>query len=373
MKFSSLQENLSQGLQVVSRAAPVKGQFPALSNVYISAEEGRVKLAATDLATTIITYVGASIEITGATTVPAKLLKDFVGSLMPGALDIHLEEEIVHVLSESTKSKFTSIPADDYPKLPEFSAENGLFEIDPQIFTEAIKVVAFASGTDASRPIFAGTLLSQKGNCITMASTDGYRLSEKTLEVTAQDQDKETKVVIPTKALLEIARIFAKSEQPIQIALSEDENQIIFLAEDTYVSTRIIDGEYPPYQQIIPTETTLTAKFSTEDFLNAVRLTSIFATVDDSGGAIKIVVDPDEQQIKVKSLGEETGEHESALPAEINGDLTEIAFNVKYVLDYLSNIKGEETILETSGPVSPCIFRNPKHNAYLHIIMPVQL
>jgi DNA polymerase III subunit beta len=373
MKFSSLQENLSSGLQIVLRAVPTKPQLPVLANVYISTEDGRIKLAATDLATTIITFVGASIETTGATTVPAKLLKDFVGNLIPGALNIHLEEEIMHVLSETTKSKFSSIASDDYPELPEFALETPLIEIDPKVLTDTIKSVAFSSGTDTSRPVFAGTLLHQQGTKLTIAATDGYRLSEKVLEIAAGNQEQETKAIIPTKALLEIARIFAKTEEPIKIALSEDENQVIFLAEDTYVSTRIIDGEYPPYQQIVPTETTLSAKFSAEEFLNAVRLTSIFASIDDSGGAIKIIIDPDNQHIKVKSLGEETGEHESTLPAEISGDLTEIAFNVKYVLDFLSNIKGPEVIMETNGTTSPCIFKSTAHENYVHIIMPVQL
>lgn len=371
MKFSSLQENLLVGLSTVSRAVPVKGPLPVLHNVYISTEEGRVKLAATDMATTIMTYVGASIETKGATTVPAKMLKDFVNNLTPGQLEIQLIEDIFHIKSPMSTSKFNSIHADDFPELPEAILEDHLLEIEASTFVDTVNSVAFASGTDSSRPVFTGTLLKYSEGILTIASTDGYRLSEKKLPIEAQQE--EFSAVIPTKTMLEVARIYAKSTEPIKFSISEGDNQVIFLSGDTYVSTRIIDGEYPPYEQIIPKESVLTATFSSEDFLNAIRLTSVFATAGDGGGAIKLVFDPEEQHIKVLSLGEETGEHESIVPAKIEGDLTEIAFQVKYLLDYLNNIKGSETRVESNGTVSPCVFKTKEHEGLIHIIMPVQI
>lgn len=371
MKFSSLQENLSEGLQIVSRAVPNKGTLPVLSNVYISTENGRIKLAATDLATTIMTYVGGSIDRNGAVTVPAKLLKDFVGNLSPGALDVLLEEDIFHVQCANSKSRFNIISADDFPELPEAKIDDQIVELDAQLFQTIISNVSFASGTDTSRPIFSGTLIKHEDGKLTVASTDGYRLSEKILNF--PEAKRNFSAVIPTKTLLEVARIFSKSEEPIKFALSEDENQVIFLSSDTYVSTRIIDGDYPPYKQIIPTDTSIKATLNAQDFIEAVKLTSVFAISGDSGNAVKLVFDPEEMHVKVVSLAEEAGEHESTVPAEVEGTLTEVAFNVKYLLDFLNNIKGSEITIETNSSTSPCIFRSKEHPDLIHIIMPIQI
>ncbi|MBN1162896.1 DNA polymerase III subunit beta [Patescibacteria group bacterium] len=371
MKFSSLQENLAEGLQIVSRAVPTKGSLPILSNVYISTESGRIKLAATDLATTIMTYVGASIDKKGEATVPAKLLKDFISNLSPGTVDILLEDDTFHVHATKSKSKFNSTHAEDFPELPEPSITNHILELDTKPFHEAISAVAFSSGNDTGRPILTGTLVKSENGEITIAATDGYRLSEKILKVNTDQQDFTA--VIPTKTLTEVSRIFSKEENPIKFTLSEDDNQVIFLSGDTYVSTRIIDGQYPPYKQIIPPDTSIKASFSTEEFIEAVKLTSVFASSGDSGNAVKLILDPTKQHIKITSLSEEMGEHESTIPANVEGEPTEIAFNVKYLLDFLNNIKGSEIYLETNGSISPCIFRTKEHENYRHIIMPLQI
>ena len=371
MKFSSLQENLAEGLQIVSRAVPTKGPLPVLSNILISTEGGRIKLAATDLATTVTTYIGASVEKKGAITVPAKLLKDFITNLSPGTINVHLDDDIFHVTCNNSKSKFNSINAEDFPELPETAIDDPLVELDPKIFQEIINLVAFASGRDDSRPILAGVYISHQGDTTTIASMDGYRLSEKTLKL--KGVKKDFTAVIPTKTLLEVARIFSKTEETIKFTLSENENQAMFSANDTLVSTRLLDGQYPPYQQVIPQNTTLEATFNTQEFMEAVRLTSVFVTSGETKNAIKLVMDPDEEVIRVISLAEETGEHESRIPAEINGDLTEIAFNVKYLLDMLNNVKGEKMTLRTNGTTSPCIFESDSQKDYIHIIMPIQI
>jgi DNA polymerase-3 subunit beta len=370
MKFSSLQENLAEGLQMVFRAVPNKGPLPVLSNVYISTEGGRLKLAATDLATTIMTYVGASVEDNGATTVPAKLLRDFVNNLSPGTVDAHLKDDIFHIQSPASKSKFNSINAADFPELPEPKIEEHLLEFDPKFLQEIMSLVGFASGTDTSRPIFCGTLLKYEDDKLTIASTDGYRLSEKVVGI------KSTKdsfsAVIPTKTLQEVVRIFSKAPTNIRFAFSEDENQVMFLSGDTFVSTRILDGQYPPYKQIVPTDTNLSATFPLEPFLEAVRLTSVFAA-SEGNNAIKIVVDPEKECIRVVSLVEEIGAHESEIPAQVEGPLTEIAFNVRYLLDFLNNIKGETLTLKTSGNIAPCVFETDTQENFIHIIMPIQI
>jgi len=367
MKLSCLQENLAKALGIVTRAVPVKGPLPILSNVLVATENGRIKLAATDLETTIVTYTGGSIEDEGAITVPAKLLKEFVTNLSPSTLAVHLANDILHVTSDKTKSKFNGITAKDYPELPKFSHE-GSIEIDPKVFSHAISVVAFASGNDESRPVFTGVYLDVKDGKITIAATDGFRLSEKVIEV--KGQKKDFSVIIPAKTLLEVSRIFSNSEEPIKFGLSEKENMAVFSSGDTFIATRVLDGQYPDYKRIIPTETSLAVNFPSADFLEAVKLTNIFAK--EGAGPIKLVFDP-EGKIKISSLSGETGEHESNIDAEVEGQLTEVAFSSKYLLDFLNNVKSEKMHFHTNGSLTPCILKSEDHGDFIHIIMPVQI
>jgi len=368
MKFSCLQENLSKGLQTVMHAVPAKSSLPILSNVLIATENGRIKLSATNLETAITTYVGASIEEEGSTTIPARLLKDFITTLPPGTINAQVKDEILAINSKTTKSKFNGSSSHDFPELPSFPKKTKTLEIDPATLNDAISLVAFASGTDTSRPIFTGIYLSFSKNKLTMASTDGFRLSEKLLNIKGNVEDFS--VVIPSKTLLEVAKIFAASQEPIEFALNQSENLALFRAEDTLIATRILDGEYPDYKKIIPTEHVVKVEFNSLEFTEAVRLTDIFAK--EGNNTIKIRFDP-EGKIRITSLSEETGQHESNLPAEVEGELVEIAFNSKYLLDFLNNVKSEKLDFESNGNVSPCVFKTDTLKDFIHIIMPMQI
>ncbi len=368
MKFSILQENLEKALQIVSKAVPVKGSLPILTNILFSTEDGKLKLSATNLETAITTYVPCSIQQEGSITIPAKLIREFVGNLPDGTINATLEGHILSLASNKTKSKFNGMGAEDYPELPVFPTKGNLVELDPKVLSDTISFVAFAAGTDDSRPIFSGIYLNCDGKILTIAATDGFRLSEKIL--TLKKEVESFSAVIPAKTLLEVSRVFSSSAEPVLFALNENENLALFRSEDTTIATRILDGEYPNYKKIIPQDKVITANFTTGEFLEAVKLTNVFAKEGDN--AIKVRFDPD-GQIKVTSLAEEAGEHTSQLDAQIDGELMEIAFNSKYLLDYLNNIKTEQINFFTNGNVSPCLFRSDIHENFIHIIMPMQI
>lgn len=368
MKFSCLQENLSKGLQIVSRAVSPKAPMPVLANIFLAVEDGRIKLAATNLETSIVTYIGASIQEEGALTVPARLLKDFVVNLPEGTISIHSEHDTLHVKSDKTKSKFNGINAREFPELPTMDFETNYFELDPQIFSITTGLIAFAAGTDDSRPVFTGVYLSLSGNDLTIASTDGFRLSERVIKITGEVKDFTA--VVPAKTLMEISKIFSTSEQNVKLSLNENGNMLLFQSEDTYVSSIVLNGQYPDYKRIIPKEYVMDANFSAHDFVEALKLTNIFAKEGDS--TIKVRFDP-EGKIKINSMAEESGEHESEIAAEIEGELLDIAFNSKYLLDYFNNIKTERITMKTSGNVSPCLFLSEEHTEFIHIIMPKQI
>lgn len=368
MKFSCLQENLSKGLQTVMHAVPAKSSLPILSNVLISTEGGRLKISATNLETAITTFSGASIEEEGSTTIPARLLKDFITTLPPGSISVQVKDEILAISSKTTKSKFNGSSAKDFPELPSFPKKIKTLEINPTVLNDAISVVAFAAGTDTSRPIFTGIYLNFSKNKLTMTATDGFRLSEKLLDIKGNVEDFS--VVIPAKTVVEVAKIFASSQEPIEFALNQDENLALFRAEDTLIATRILDGAYPDYKKIIPTEHVVKVQFNTLEFTEAVRLTDIFAK--EGNNTIKVRFDP-EGKIKITSLSEETGQHESNLLAEVEGELLEIAFNSKYLLDFLNNVKSEKIDFSSNGNIAPCMFIPDSQKNFIHIIMPMQI
>lgn len=368
MKFSCLQENLSRGLQTVMHAVPAKSSLPILSNVLIETEKGRLKLSATNLETAITTYVGGSIEEEGSITVPARLLKDFISNLPPGTINAQVKDEIFVISSKTTKSKLNGSNPKDFPELPEFPKKAKNLSIDPGLLNEVIGVVAFASGIDTSRPIFTGIYMDYSKEKLVVTATDGFRLSEKTIKMKGDVED--FRVVIPAKTLVEVAKTFSASSEPVEFALDQSENLALFKSEDTLIATRILDGDYPDYKKIIPSEHIVKATFETSEFSEAVKLTDIFAKEGNS--TIKIRFDP-EGKIKITSLSEETGQHESNIPAEIEGELIEIAFNSKYLLDFLNNVKSEKIDFSSNGNISPCTFIPDSQKDFVHIIMPVQI
>jgi DNA polymerase III subunit beta len=368
MKFSCLQENLEKGLQIVAKAVPVKGSLPILTNILFATEDGRLKLSATNLETAITTYIPCTVQHEGSITIPAKLIREFVANLPPGIINAHLEGHTLAISSQKSKSKFNGTGAEDYPELPNFPSDAKAVELDAKIFADAISFVAFAAGTDDSRPLFSGIYLNCDGERLTIACTDGFRLSEKIL--TLPKKCDPFSAIIPARTLAEVAKVYAQSSEPLLFALNGNENLALFKSEDTTIATRILDGDYPDYKRIIPQEKTLSAAFATIDFLEAVKLTNVIAKEGDN--AIKIRFDP-EGTIRITSLAEDAGEHQSELSAEIEGDLMEIAFSSKYLLDYLNNIKTENIDFLTRGNVAPCIFKSELHQDFIHIIMPMQI
>lgn len=369
MKFTCLQENLTDALTKVYRAVPTKSDLPILSNILVSAEDNRIKLSATNLSTTIVTHVGASIEVDGAITVPAKMLRDFVSNIGSDSIEASLKDDILNVKSDATKSKINGVSAEDFPDLPEARSDLKTIELNTADFFNAVSSVAFCASLDDSRPIFTGIYLKFNGKNITMAASDGFRLSE--IEFPAENKNDEFSVIIPAKTLVDVARVFTDRETSISFTLDKNDNLAIFEQNDTLVATRILDGEYPDYTKIIPKDITTTAEFQADDFVEAVKLTDIFAKEADSALVMKIAP---KGHIEVAAVARETGEHKSKFPAEVDSEEpVEIGFNSKFLLDFLNSNKHEKILASTSGSTSPCIFVPVGLKKYRHIIMPMQI
>lgn len=370
MKFSVKQEKISKALQVVTRAVPTKASLPILNNILLSAENNQISLSATNLETAIKVDLDAVVTEPGIMAVPARILKDFILSLSDETLKFETDKTKLKLKSENSKTVFNGINHQDYPSLPKISRPQDPTAVQSQTLNKINQHVSFSASNDITKGVFTGILIDIQSKDLTAVCTDGNRLSEYKIQL-SNDNNKDLQVIIPAKTFIEVTKIFSTENNNIEIFKSTDENLLIFKSEDILVATRILDGNYPDYKSVIPTDFNLTANFSLTEFEDAVKKTNIFAKETD-GSTIKLKFDPVEKQIVISSQAEVSGENQSIIAADIDGDLLEASFNSKYLLDFCTNFKVENITLKTNSATSPFLFLSEEDKNYLHLVMPLQ-
>ena len=369
MNFECLQENLSKSLSVVVRAVPTKGALPVLSNVLVTAGNGKVTLTVTNLETVITSTFPAIVEKEGSLTVPAKMFNEYISNLNPGKLIISSERNILSVVSlPKTKTRFNGMSSIEFPEIPTPNNTKSYLEINPKILNSLVSLTSFSSSADVTRPVLTGTLIDFTDGILSFVTTDGFRLSEKTY--TIEGEFSNFKVVVPTKTLQDVSKIFNNNEQNISLIFNSEDNLVFFQTNNIWVGVRVIDGVFPDYKRIIPSAKAITVNFKSEDLREAVRLTSIFSK--ESNSSIKIEL-TDIGTLKVFTSSEDSGEHISEFESFIEGDPLILSFNSKYLNDFLNNIKSDELYFESNGGVTPVVFRSKELENFLHIIMPMKL
>ncbi len=367
MRFSCLSENLAKGLSIVSKAVSSKGSLPVLSHVLLKTEDGKVKLAATDLETGVVTWIGAKVEEEGAVTVPARLLSELVTNLPPGKIEVASEKQTLVLTAPHADSRLSGLSAEEFPPLPGASGK-AIFSLDAKEFPLAVSQVSFAAAADESRPILTGVLVKGSGKNLSLVGVDGFRLAERKLEL-PENLAEDLSIVIPSRTLAEVARLSSRQENPVRTVLLPEENQILFELEGARITSRLLEGQFPDYEKIIPPSFNTQAKLLTEDFLKAVRLASIFAR--DSASIVRLNLETT-QPLRLSAATAEVGEGKTEVEAQIEGEPLQIAFNSKYLTDVLSNLASEEVIFEASGPLNPGVIKPSPAENYLHLIMPVR-
>lgn len=364
MKVAILQENLLPKLSAVSRFASGKAALPVLENVLLSAEKGVLQLTATNLEIGIRTTVGAKVGEKGAITVPARLLVSLVNNLPPGKLTLSAAKNILTLETESLSSKINGLSASEFPAFAEEGKK--LFEIPAGKLKEAVQRVSFAAAQDESRPILTGLSLKLSGGTLILAGVDGFRLAQKRLKV----EGEALSTVIPARSLSEVARLIDSSASAVEV-LQVKEGPLLFKTEDFLIFAQAIEGQFPDYEQIVPTNFETKISFAKEDLQKAVQLISIFT--DAGVGIVVLTYDPKKKFLEVASQGAEVGEAEIKIPVTGEGKEGTIAFNARYLSDGLSALPKEEVDLSLNSPLDPVLFTAPKDKTYLHVIMPVRL
>ena len=369
MKLSVMQENLARGLSVVSRAVSNRSTLPVLANVLLKTEDAGLKLTATNLEIGITYWVPGKIETDGATTVPARLLTDLVNSLPAGdRVDLALQAgDTLHVKCGRFETHIKGIEADEFPAIGT-AGERPTTRVAQNVLRQALAETAFAAASDEARPILTGVLAKFEGDQLTLAAADNYRIAVKTIAIL--DPVPDTSVVIPARALNELARILADVDDPVEIVLAAGKNQVLFHLDGVDLVSRLIDGQFPNYQQVVPASHATRVILDREELLRAVRPAALIA--HESANIVKLQISSDGEPGITVSANAEVGDHVGQVEASVEGDGTTIAFNARYLADVLTNVTADQFALELNGPLSPGVFKPIGDDRYIHVVMPVR-
>ncbi len=376
MKVTVLQENLARGLSVVSRAVSPRSTLPVLSNILIATDEGRLRLSATNLELGITCWIAARIDEDGSTTVPARTFGDLINALPSDQVQLTLDvkSQSLHVKGGASNNDIKCIDAQEFPPLPVPEME-GAIQLNVVDFKEMIQQVAFAASTDEARPVLMGVLLSVDKDKVTMAAADGFRLSVRKALLSNPAQ-QPLSVIIPARALNELARVSTDGEEAIYMVVPKNRGQVLFRVKDVEVVSQLIDGTFPDYQQIIPRNYKSRTLVSTASLLKACKQAEIFAREGSNVARLDIKQSKGEMQpgeVEISATSEETGKNETIVEATVDGGSVLIAFNVKFLREALEVIRTPNVALETSAANAPGVVRPVGDDNFLHVIMPMHL
>ncbi|HEC22351.1 MAG TPA: DNA polymerase III subunit beta [Chloroflexi bacterium] len=375
MKVSCMQDNLAHGLNIVSRAVNPRSTLPVLANVLLATDNGRLRLAATNLEMGITAWIGASVEEDGEITVPARTLIDLVNTLSPERVDmeVSVRTQSLHLACGATTANIKGIDAREFPVMPEPGEDDEVLPVPADVMRDTINMVAFASARDDSRPILTGVSIIYQDGLLTMAAADGFRLSVREIPLEAEYYGSFS-LVVPARTLSELARIISDEDEVVYLILPDEHSQVLFHMSNVDVVTQVIDGTFPDYHRIIPQDLTTRTIVDTADFLRACKRADIFAR--EANHTVRLKIEPQEGMagvMRVYAQSAETGENEGVLTASIEGEGMEIAFNVRYLIEVLSVIRQDRVVIGTSSPDKPGVLRPVGDDTFTHVIMPMHI
>ncbi|MFO0704688.1 MAG: DNA polymerase III subunit beta [Candidatus Andersenbacteria bacterium] len=365
MKLACTQENLQKGLSIVGRVVSRNATLPVLGNVLLKTETGGLKLVATDLEVGVTCIVGGKVEQAGEITIPARLLAEYINQLPREHVTLHTDGKELRVACQETSAEIKGIGADEFPLLPAFKS---VFEavLPADQFKEAISQVITAVAHDESRPELTGVYLQFGAGGCTLAATDSFRLAERTIPV--KGAVTERAVIVPLKTMAEIGRII----EPVDsVVLRLSENQIKCSYKNIELISRLIEGHYPPYKDILPKKLPTRCVVNREEFIGAVRSAGLFSKT--AAQDVVVSVNAEKKQLQIQAEANQVGGHHQKLAASILGPSDRVVFNYRYLVEGLQTFTSEKIIFETGGSSSPGQLTAPESTGYLYILMPIKV
>jgi DNA polymerase-3 subunit beta len=375
VKLTCLQENLAKGISIVSRVVSSRAVLPVLNNILLATDDGRLKLAATDLSTSITCWIGAKVEEDGEITVPARLLSDFVSTLPSAQIQMELvtRTKSLHLNCAQFEADIHGIDAQDFPIIPSDVTDHKM-QIPPDSLRQMIEQVTLAAAPiEEGRVVLTGALAEFHDSQLTMVAADGFRLSLRRAQL-SDEVPEPLDVIIPARALRELARVSAEEKEPIEIIVTPDRNQILFRLSHIEIVSQLIEGKFPDYNQIIPSSYGTRVVLNTHELMRAVRISVLFSR--DVANIVRLEIIPGTElspgKLRVESTAE-IGQNVGELEATVEGEQMEIAFNGRYMIDMLNVIGTEQVTLEATNPSRPGILKPVGDENLVYVIMPMHI
>ncbi len=384
MKLNCSQSELNSALQLVSRAVSNRPTHPVLANVLLAADEGTGKLRLTgfDLSLGIQTSISASVQKSGAITLPAKLFVEIVSKLSSDSPLTLSSDEIsqqVQLISKSGTYEVKGMIADDFPDLPLVETGTSL-KLNPLLLSNSIKSTLFASSSDDAKQLLTGVNLTFDGYGIESAATDGHRLAVLNINNILSQLENENDLIssskfsitLPSKSLREVEKFLSSCDHNQPINFFIDKGQVVFISDDEIITIRALEGSYPNYSQLLPDSFSNILEFDRKEFIASLERIAVLA--DQHNNVIKISTDSSDKLIKITTDAQDIGTGSESLPVSFKGESFQIAFNVRYLLDGLKVIESDLIKLSCNAPTTPAIFSPVNSNVnFKYLVMPIQI
>lgn len=360
MKLQVTQENLARALSSVARVASTRNTLPILSNVLIKTTDNRLSISATNLDIAITHQIGSKVTKTGAITVPARLMQDFITSLPDSVLDLELKDNKLSISTDKYHSTINGISSEDFPIMPGIKG-GSIWKIPAGDLKQGLQKVVLAASNDDARPILTGVYFRDLGGEIFVAATDSYRLAEHKLG----KHKGKLNFLVPASAASDLLRIIGDSAG--EVIVTHDDQQVMFQVDDITLVARLIEGNYPDYRKLIPTKFSTVAKLARADFVNVAKVSSLFAR--ESAGSITI--NAQDKKISINAVASQLGENMAEADAEVKGE-GEVTLNSRYLIEALNAFSGGHIDFCFNGKLEPCILRSTDDKDYIHLVMPLR-
>jgi DNA polymerase-3 subunit beta len=363
IKLACRQDGLAEKLGIVARAVSTRANVQILSGVLLRAEAGRLHLAATDMELSLRSSLEAQIDDEGSVVVPGRLLVDLVRLLPESEVTIaqRAEEAVVHVTSGPSTTALNTYAAEDFPRLPDLDAV-GTFTVEREALLDTVSRVSRSASRDESRPVLTGILVRFENGSLVMAATDSYRLSVKETALTGEAPNFEA--IVPARALAELGRI-AQSGDTIELGIHE--NQVVFAADDVWLTTRRIDGQFPNYKQLLPESFEHEVTLPRGEFLDVIRRVGVLVQRTSP-----LQLRFSEGELRVLARTQDVGEAEETLPVSFSGDPLEIGFNAEFLREGVESISAEQLQMHLISPLRPAVIDGGTDDP-TYLIMPIRL
>jgi DNA polymerase-3 subunit beta len=364
MKVICTQENLKNGLLTTGRIISPSNTLPVLNNFLLKTEHGQLKISSTNLEIAITTQIRCKIEEEGEVTVYAKTFSDLVSNLPNTNLSLETKPGELKIETESYHTSIKTLPAEDFPLIPQIEKNNTIL-VSGKELKKALDQVIFAASSNQTQPEISGIMFSF-GKELKIAATDRYRLAEKRLSL-EKKLEQEQVVIVPQKTAQELSRIVGNLTPEAGVEIIVNQNQISFDINQTQIISRLVDGQYPDYQQIIPTDFKVNIQVEKKPLVSALKAGGIFSQAGSS-----VVFGYGDGKIQLSSESADVGSSQVVVPAEVSGEPGQLLLNFHYVLDCLNALDVEKINIKIIDDNSPALILPEGQQDYVYLVMPIK-